>query len=124
PDEAADLVERAAERGACGVALKPPLARDPLVVAAGDRAGIAVLELAPHASWAHLVWLVRGVVDRAAAPGPPALGDAGVHGELVALADVAAAIIDAPVTIEDAHSRVLAYSARQEHTDPARVSTI
>ncbi|GAA0948454.1 helix-turn-helix domain-containing protein [Pseudonocardia zijingensis] len=124
PDEAADLVERAAERSACGVVVKPPLARDPLVVAAGDRAGIAVLELAPHASWAHLVWLVRGVVDRAAAPGPPALGDAGVHGELVALADAAAAIIDAPVTIEDAHSRVLAYSARQEHTDPARVSTI
>ncbi|HYH33096.1 MAG TPA: helix-turn-helix domain-containing protein [Pseudonocardia sp.] len=122
--DAAELIERAAARGACGAVLKPPLARDPLVVAAGDRAGIAVLELAPHASWAHLVWLVRGVVDRAAAPGPPALGDAGVHGELLALADAAAAIIDAPVTIEDAHSRVLAYSARQEHTDQARVSTI
>lgn len=121
---AADLVERAGARGACGAVVKPPLAVDPLVLAAGDRAGIAVLELAPHASWAHLVWLVRGVVDRAAAPGPPALGDAGVHGELLALADAAAAIIDAPVTIEDAHSRVLAYSARQEDTDPARVSTI
>jgi hypothetical protein len=123
-DDAADLIGRAAARGACGAVVKPPLARDPLVLAAGERTGIAVLELAPHASWAHLVWLVRGVVDRAAAPGPPALGDAGVHGELLALADAAAAIIDAPVTIEDAHSRVLAYSARQEHTDPARVSTI
>ena len=29
-----------------------------------------------------------------------------------------------PITIEDAHSRVLAYSSRQDSTDPARVSTI
>jgi hypothetical protein len=33
-------------------------------------------------------------------------------------------VVDAPVTIEDANSRVLAYSARQDRTDPARVSTI
>ena len=33
-------------------------------------------------------------------------------------------MVDAPVTIEDANSRVLAYSARQELTDPARVATI
>jgi hypothetical protein len=33
-------------------------------------------------------------------------------------------MVDAPVTIEDAQSRVLAYSSRQDVTDPARVSTI
>lgn len=124
PDEGAGLLDQAAAGGAAGVVLKPPLARDPLVVAAAERAGIDLVELTAHASWAHLVWLLRGVVDRAAAPGPPMLADAGVHGELVALADAAASIIDAPVTIEDAHSRVLAYSARQEHIDQARVSTI
>jgi hypothetical protein len=45
-------------------------------------------------------------------------------GDLFQLADAAAAVVDAPVTIEDANSRVLAYSARQDRTDPARISTI
>jgi len=44
--------------------------------------------------------------------------------DLFALADAAAAVIDAPVTIEDEYSRVLAYSRRQEHVDAARLSTI
>ncbi|OZM83939.1 CdaR family transcriptional regulator [Pseudonocardia sp. MH-G8] len=123
-DAGAELVGRAAAAGASGVVVKPPLARDPRVEAVAERTGLAVVELAPHASWTHLVWLLRGVLDRAAGPGPPTLGDAGVHGELLALADAAAVIIDAPVTIEDAQSRVLAHSARQEHVDPARVSTI
>ena len=71
-----------------------------------------------------MVWLLRGVIDRAAAPDSPAAGDAGVHQELFALADAAAAIVDAPVTIEDNQSRVLAYSSGQDFTDPTRVSTI
>ncbi|MDN5857617.1 MAG: helix-turn-helix domain-containing protein [Pseudonocardia sp.] len=123
-DDAIVLLQRAAGAGAGGVVLRSSPARDPRVVAAAEESGLALVELAPHASWAHLVWLLRGVLDRAAVPGSPLLGDAGVHGELFALADAAAAIVDAPVTIEDAQSRVLAYSARQERTDPARVSTI
>ncbi|MHA6627399.1 PucR family transcriptional regulator [Pseudonocardia sichuanensis] len=122
PGQAARLVEQVAEAGAGGVILRAPLGGSEAVVATAERAGIAVVELAPHASWAHLVWLLRGVFDRT--PGTAVLPDAGVHGELFALADAAAAILDAPVTIEDAQSRVLAYSGRQESTDPARVSTI
>jgi hypothetical protein len=64
------------------------------------------------------------VIDRAAAPGSPETGETGVYDELFALADAAATIVDAPVTIEDAQYRVLAYSSRQDRTDPARVSTI
>lgn len=122
--EAVRLLARAAACGAGGVVLRSAPARDPEVVTAAEDTGLALVELAPHASWAHVVWLLRGVLDRAAVPGSPVLGDAGVHGELFALADAAAALVDAPVTIEDAQSRVLAYSARQELTDPARVSTI
>lgn len=121
---AVSLLERAAQSGAGGVVLKPPVATDTQVVAAAERLNIALVELAPHSSWAHVVWLLRGVLDRAGAPGSPLVGDAGVHSDLFALADAAAGIVDAPVTIEDAQSRVLAYSSRQDLTDPARVSTI
>ncbi|MGJ3562204.1 hypothetical protein ACR6C2_44605 [Streptomyces sp. INA 01156] len=92
--------------------------------AARELAGPALVELQPHTSWAHVVWLLRGVIDRASAPDTSRLGSPGPHVDLFALADTAAEIIDAPVTVEDAQSRVLAYSARQDTTDPARVSTI
>src|SRR6476661_6518760 len=122
-EAAADLVRRAAEAGAGGVVLRRSIARRRTVRDRARRSGIALVELAEQASWAHLVWLLRGVIDRAAV-GPGRRDDAPVQDDLFALADAAAALIDAPVTIEDAQSRVLAYSSRQDLTDPARVSTI
>lgn len=120
---AADLVTGAAAAGAGGVVLRRSLARRRPVRDAARRSQVALVELAEQASWAHLVWLLRGVIDRAAV-GPGRRGDPSVQDDLFALADAAAALVDAPVTIEDAQSRVLAYSSRQDHTDPARVSTI
>jgi len=124
-----ELVGRCGEQGAAAVLLKPPLAARAGIRGAAAEAGIAVVEVHLAASWAQLVWLLRSVLDAAADeadhPGPAAagLGARGL-GDLFRLADAAAAVIDAPVTIEDANSRVLAYSARQDRTDSARVSTI
>jgi hypothetical protein len=124
-EQAVELVTRAAESGAGGLVLRRSLARRRVVRDRSRRSGIALVELAEHASWAHVVWLLRGVIDRAmASPGSSARGDAPVYDDLFVLADAAAALVGAPVTIEDAHSRVLAYSSRQDVTDPARVSTI
>lgn len=124
PEQALTLIEGAAEAGAAAVVLKPPLTAHPDVLAAATERRLTLIELQGHGSWSQLVWLLRGVIDRAAAPGANGIGDAGVYDQLFALADATAAIVDAPVTIEDAHSRVLAYSSRQDRTDPARVSTI
>lgn len=122
--EAVSLVDRCATAGASGVVLRSAAARLPEVRAAADHHGLLLAGLEPGVAWAHVIWLLRGVVDRAAAPDAPTSGDAGVHGDLFALADAAAAIVDAPVTIEDNQSRVLAYSSGQSLTDTARVSTI
>lgn len=118
------LLDGAADAGAAGVVVRAHLAGDPHVVDAARRSGTALAELQPHVSWAHLVWLLRGVIDRASAPGVAAPDAWGSHGDLFALADTAAQVVDAPVTIEDTRSRVLAYSTRQDATDPARMSTI
>jgi len=123
-EDAVEFVERCAAGNASGVVLRTTLAREPAVVAAAERWLLTLIALQPSVTWAHVVWLLRGVIDRAAAPDSPAAGDAGVHQELFALADAARAIVDAPVTIEDNQSRVLAYSSGQDFTDPARVSTI
>ncbi|MER7541703.1 helix-turn-helix domain-containing protein [Spirillospora sp. NPDC127506] len=119
PAEAVALLERADAAGADGVVLRAPLARDPEVAEVARSLRPALVELQPDTSWTHLIWLVRGAIDRAYAPRP-----SGAVDDLFALADTAAEIADAPVTVEDARSRVLAYSGRQDTTDPARVSTI
>jgi hypothetical protein len=119
PADAAALLERADAAGADGVVLKAPLTRDAEVVETARRLKPALIELQPDTSWTHVIWLVRGAIDRAYAPGP-----SGGHDDLFSLADTAAEIAGAPVTVEDARSRVLAYSGRQDTTDPARVSTI
>lgn len=121
PERGIALLEQVARARAGGVVLRAPLAEHVDVVAAAGRNGVALIELRTHASWAHLVWLLRGTFDRTIGA---QLDGAGVHGDLFAVADAAAAILDAPVTIEDAQSRVLAYSGLQELTDPARLSTI
>lgn len=122
-EAAVGLLEAAARVGSGGVVLRRATARRREVRAAARRVGMSLVELADHASWAHVVWLLRGVLDRAAF-GSSLRADGPVLDELFALADACAALVDAPVTIEDTQSRVLAYSSRQDVSDPIRVSTI
>lgn len=125
--QAVELIKHCGERGAAAVLLKPPLASRSSVHTAARAAGTGVVEVHVGAAWAQLVWLLRTVLDGAAdesdTNGALPQGAGGL-GDLFRLADAAAAVVDAPVTIEDANSRVLAYSARQDRTDPARISTI
>ncbi|MEE1937908.1 helix-turn-helix domain-containing protein [Streptomyces sp. TRM 70361] len=124
PEAAVGLLRRVAAAGAAGVVLRDPPAGDPRVVRTARDLDTALIELGRHASWTHLVWLLRGVVDRAPAPDTAVPEVRGTHHDLFALADTAAKIADAPVTIEDARSRVLAHSAHQDTADAARMSTI
>lgn len=122
-DDAVALLEGAASAGSGAVVLRRVAARHPRVRATASRVGVPLVELADHASWAHVVWLLRGVLDRAAS-GPALRAEGPVLDELFALADACAALVGAPITIEDTQSRVLAYSSTQDVADPARVSTI
>lgn len=125
PDAAAagDLIARLAEIGSAGVVLRRDLARSRAVRAAARSCRLALVELDVGVALAHVLGLVRGILDRSTMLGPDA-PDPGAHHDLFTLADAVAALVEAPVTIEDAQSRVLAYSSRQDVTDSARVSTI
>ncbi|MEW9550701.1 PucR family transcriptional regulator [Nonomuraea sp. NPDC050783] len=87
--------------------------------ALGDRHGVAVLLADPEVSWSQLAGVVYGLVlesrETASGRGPT---------DLFALADSLADVIGGAVTIEDRHSRVLAYSRSQQAGDPARLETI
>ncbi|MEC3977805.1 helix-turn-helix domain-containing protein [Amycolatopsis sp. H20-H5] len=125
PAGAVELIRISSGRGAAAVLFKPPLAAKSAVKRAAKSAGLALIEVHAATSWAQLVWLLRTVLD-AITDESDSLengGDPG-SGDLFRLADAVASVVDAPVTIEDTNSRVLAYSARQDLTDSARVSTI
>ncbi len=85
------------------------------------RLSLTLITLADGVSWSLVLGLLQTAINEARRPEGSGVGSLD---ELFALAEHIEEMIDAPVTIEDAHSRVLAYSSRQADTDPARVSTI
>ena len=48
----------------------------------------------------------------------------GLHGDLTELADRISAMLDCPITIEDANHRLLSYSVHENLSDTVRISTI
>lgn len=119
-----ELVERAGAGGAVGVIVRSAAVSDDWRAAA-RRARLAVLGLRPGATWTQLTALLRsvlaeddiGVADHESLGGLPS-------GDLFAVANAVAALLDAPITIEDRSSRVLAFSGRQDEADPSRVETV
>jgi hypothetical protein len=87
-----------------------------------------VLGLTPGASWAQVAALLRSLlaVDELGTVGGPgeAGGDEALAGDLFALANATAGLLDGPVTVEDRSGRVLAFSSRQDEGDQARIATV
>lgn len=119
---AVQLVTDLAQKRVAGVVLKSLALADDSVVETAEKAGLAVLSLPTGASWSQIVHLAQSVLSHASFGGQQIHGLAG--SDLFALADAIATLIDAPVTIEDRLSRVLAYSGRQDEADAARAETI
>jgi hypothetical protein len=110
---------------AAGLVLRAPVPASSEVRAAADAAGVALLGLSRGAPWAHLAAMLRSVL----AEGDVRVADEETlgglpSGDLFAVANAIASLLDAPITIEDRSSRVLAFSGRQDEADPSRVETI
>jgi hypothetical protein len=123
--ELIDLLGRLGTEQALALVVRAPVQAGAPVRRAADQAGICLLGLSRGVPWAHLTSLLRsllaegdvGVAEPESLGGLPA-------GDLFAVANAIAALMDAPVTIEDRSSRVLAFSGRQHEADAPRVETI
>ncbi|MBO9523691.1 MAG: helix-turn-helix domain-containing protein [Nocardioidaceae bacterium] len=83
-----------------------------------------VLALGNEASWMQLAATLAPLLTTTSGLfGGSSLGGVPT-GDLFALANAIAEILDAPITVEDRDSRVLAFSIRQEEADPSRVRAI
>jgi len=125
PERVVELLGVLGGQQAAGLVLRGPVQLTPEVHEAVEQSGVTLLALSRGAPWAHLAVMLRSVL---------AEGDVGVaepeslgglpSGDLFAVANAIASLLDAPVTIEDRSSRVLAFSGRQDEADPSRVETI
>lgn len=125
PNDVIALLKELGAVDAVALVVRAPVGADPRLLDAVTSSGVALLALARGASWVQLAALLRALLaeGEVAASASETLG--GIpSGDLFALANAIAALIDAPVTIEDRQSRVLAFSGRQEEADESRLRTI
>jgi DNA-binding PucR family transcriptional regulator len=119
------LLAAVGRRGGIALIVRSPVDVTDEVRRAADAAGVAILGLARGATWTQLAALLRsllaeediGYTQSESLDGIPA-------GDLFAVANAIAALLDAPITIEDRSSRVLAFSGRQDEADASRIETI
>ena len=124
-DDLRDLVRDLGRRGAVGLVVRSPVVITPELGDDIDEAGLALLGLRRGATWAQLTALLRSVLAEGdLGPAEPESLGGLPSGDLFAVANAVGALLDAPVTIEDRSSRVLAFSGRQDEADPSRVETI
>ena len=125
PEQVAELLGELGRTGAAALVVRAPVPLNREVRKAAESSGVALLGLSRGAPWAHLAAMLRSLL---------AEGDVGAaeeqslgglpSGDLFAVANAIASLLDAPITIEDRSSRVLAFSGRQDEADPSRVETI
>ena len=125
PADIAALLSSLGGHAAAGLVVRSPVSVDPSVAAAVEASGVPLVALTRGASWTQLAALLRSLLAEGDVgdPGPETLGGL-PSGDLFSVANAVAALIDAPVTIEDRSSRVLAFSGRQDEADRSRVETI
>ncbi len=118
------VLQRAGERpAALVVATATALPGEALAEAAS--AGVAVLTVPADTSWIRLAELVQALVDDGWPAGAGAgRGSSELVQELFDIAGAVASRVQAPITIEDTQSRLLAYSAQDDDVDAARAATI
>lgn len=125
PAALAALVADAGRKSAVAIVVRAAVDLPASVRASADAADVAILSLASGATWTQLAALLRSLLAEDDVGRTPAESLGGVSsGDLFAVANAIAALLDAPITIEDRSSRVLAFSGRQDEADPSRVETI
>ncbi|MGH4030978.1 PucR family transcriptional regulator [Actinomycetota bacterium Odt1-20B] len=124
-DEVVPLLGELGELGAAALVVRGPVEGRADLAEAAAHSGVALLALTRGASWAQLAAMLRTLLSEGdvGEAGEQTLG--GVpSGDLFALANAIATLLDAPITIEDRRSRILAFSGRQDEADPPRVASI
>ncbi len=124
-DAVAGMLADLGRQQAAALVLRAPVPFTTEVRAAVEASGVPLLGLSRGVPWAHLATMLRSVLsgDYLGGAEPETIGGL-PSGDLFAVANAISSLLDAPVTIEDRSSRVIAFSSRQDEADPSRIETI
>jgi hypothetical protein len=120
-DEIAQLLR---EQGVAALVVRVPLEVTDELRSAAAESGAVLLGLTRGASWAQVAALLRSLLAVDDVGGETETLGGLPAGDLFSVANAVAALLDAPVTIEDRSSRVLAFSGQQDEADSGRIETI
>lgn len=124
-EDIADLLRRMGDQDGAGLIVREPVAPDEMLHRAATETGTVLLSLTRGASWNQLAALLRELLgEQTMGAGEPETLGGVPAGDLFAIANAIEALIDAPVTIEDRNSRLLAFSGRQDEADESRIETV
>jgi sugar diacid utilization regulator len=118
------VIEELGSWGVTGLVVKSRDLPDHRSRQAAQAAGLALLVAPPASSWAQLVALIRTALAQTAFQSSPGRSPGLAMGDLFGIANAIAGLVDAPVTIEDTQSCVIAYSGWQDQADRPRIETI
>lgn len=117
-----ELLTEAGLRGVAAVVVRSAATAPREAVREAVEKGVAVFELGGGHTWRQLIVAAHRILGDS----PSQRDDVGRHGaiDLFGLANAVAQMVDAPVTIEDLGSKVLAFSDDQGRADEARKATV
>lgn len=124
PLEMAAQIRAFASEGAVALVVREPVPMTRDIGAAVAESGIVLLGLIRGSSWIQVATMLTASLAPEGLEGGLIGTGSDAAAELFELADAVAALLQAPVTIENLSSRVLAFSADQAGTDEARRQTI
>lgn len=105
------VLTRLGPSGATGLVVRAPFIADDEVIAAAQQTGVTLFSLARGTTWAHLAGLFRALMTPGGPDDARPVTFGGIlAGDLFAMANAIAALLEAPVTIEDRNSQLLAFS--------------
>lgn len=123
-DDICRLLRELGTHDAAALVVRTPLTVTGEMRRTSERTGVALLGLTVGAAWTQVAAMLRTLLaEDDTGPTTDLIGGI-VSGDLFSLANAIAALLDAPITIEDCHSNVLAFSGRQDEADAQRIETV
>jgi hypothetical protein len=118
-----DLIRAAGPAGAAAVVVRRRGETPDSMLRTAQRAEVALLAIGPDVPWSGVYRLLYTWWTTKHTGGVP-IATGGQPAELLDLADATAEAAGGPVTIEDMHGTVLAFSGGGQEVDPVRAATV
>jgi len=127
-DPIVELINTLAEHQAVGLVLRGPVVFHAAIAKAAADSGVVIFGLVRGIAWNQIVAIMSNTISQSSLGVDPDAGNASFGspdvGDLSSVADALSALLDAPITIEDLNSRIIAFSSDQERGDQARKNSV